>query len=219
MSSRPRRTCGPTWPQRGEHGVDGSRTRRSDAVRRATSRHPCAVERRPRPDPRRRRLVRAAFDLCDRAYHSFVKPCFADDESPFWPADGPFVFDICTMWDIYKTQLPLLLLIAPERASTLLHALLQVSSEEGNLPIGYRMAWRRPILPAGQRARHTFFADALAAGIDDIDWEWALVHLTADLRRGYGEEYLDKGVAHPISHTLDPGVWLPLHGPSRPSPR
>src|SRR5215213_7011150 len=41
-------------------------------------------------------------------YHSLIKPCFAPDESPFWPDTGPFVFDICTMWDIYRTQLPLI---------------------------------------------------------------------------------------------------------------
>ncbi len=137
-------------------------------------------------------------------YHSFIKPCFAEGESPFWPADGPFVFDICTMWDIYKTQLPLLLLVAPERATSLLHALLQISSEEGNLPIGYRMARGADrFFRQASALAHTFFADAAAVGIDDIDWEWALVHLTADLRRGYGEEFLDKGLAHPISHTLD----------------
>src|SRR5690606_5961745 len=32
-------------------------------------------------------------------YHSLIKPCFAPGESPWWPADGPFVFDIATMWD------------------------------------------------------------------------------------------------------------------------
>lgn len=136
-------------------------------------------------------------------YHSLIKPCFAENESPFWPADGPFVFDICTMWDIYKTQLPLLLSIAPERAEQLLHALLQISGEEGNLPIGYRMARGADRFSRQASAlAHTFFADALAAGID-LDWEWALVHLTADLRRSYGEDFLTKGVAHPISHTLD----------------
>ncbi len=36
-----------------------------------------------------------------------------------------------------------------------------------------------------------------------LDWEWALVHLDADLRRQYGEDFLLRGVAHPISHTLD----------------
>ncbi|MEM9656091.1 MAG: glycoside hydrolase domain-containing protein, partial [Actinomycetota bacterium] len=137
-------------------------------------------------------------------YHSLIKPSFALGESPFWPADGPFVFDICTMWDIYKTQLPLLLLTAPDRATELLHALLQVSAEEGNLPIGYRMARGADrFFRQASALAHTFFADALANNIGDVDWDWALVHLTADLRRGYGEDFLIDGVAHPISHTLD----------------
>ena len=53
-------------------------------------------------------------------YHSLIKPCFADDESPFWPTSGPYAFDVCTMWDIYKTQLPLLAAIVPDRAVDLL---------------------------------------------------------------------------------------------------
>ena len=145
---------------------------------------------------------RSVFDTA--LYHSLIKPSFAPDESPFWPMDGPFVFDICTMWDIYKTQLPLLLTIAPDRAAELLNALLQVSVEEGNLPIGYRMARGADrFFRQASALAHTFFADACALGIDGIDWEWAMVHLHADLRRGYGEEYLVDGIAHPISHTLD----------------
>lgn len=137
-------------------------------------------------------------------YHSMLKPSFAHDESPFWADDGPFVFDICTMWDIYKTQLPLLLLVDPERARELLLALLQICSEEGNLPIGYRMARGSDrFFRQASALAHTFFADAMEAGIPDVDWEWALVHLSADLRRSYGEEFLDNGVAHPVSHTLD----------------
>ena len=137
-------------------------------------------------------------------YHSMLKPCFAQDESPFWADDGPFVFDICTMWDIYKTQLPLLLLIDPDRARDLLLALLQVCSEEGNFPIGYRMARGSDrFFRQASALAHTFFADALSADLPGIDWEWALVLLTADLRRNYGEEFLDHGVAHPVSHTLD----------------
>jgi putative alpha-1,2-mannosidase len=37
----------------------------------------------------------------------------------------------------------------------------------------------------------------------DIDWDWALCHMDADLRRTYGEEFMLRGVVHPISHTLD----------------
>lgn len=65
---------------------------------------------------------------------------FGDDESPWWPAAGPFAFDVCTMWDIYKTQIPLLMAIASGRAADLLESLIRVCEEEGNFPIGYRMA-------------------------------------------------------------------------------
>ena len=55
----------------------------------------------------------------------------------------------------------------------------------------------------GSALAHTFFADVCALGLPGIDWEYALVHLHDDLRRNYGEDYLEKGVAHPISQTLD----------------
>jgi putative alpha-1,2-mannosidase len=137
-------------------------------------------------------------------YHSMIKPCFAPDESPWWPGSGPFAFDICTMWDIYRTQLPLLTALAPDRAVDLANALLQVCEREGNLPIGYRMA-----KGADRFARqasglaHTFIADLCALGRPGIEWEWARSLLEPELRRNYGEDFLEHGVAHPVSHTLD----------------
>lgn len=137
-------------------------------------------------------------------YHSLVKPCFASDESPFWPTSGPFVFDIATMWDIYRTQLPLLTLLAPDRAVELANALLVVCEQEGNLPIGYRMARGADRFSRqGSALAHTFLADLSALGLTGIDWDWALVHMHNDLRRNYGEDFLERGIAHPITHTLD----------------
>lgn len=137
-------------------------------------------------------------------YHSLIKPCFAPDESPFWSTSRSFVFDISTMWDLYKTQLPLLTLIAPDRAVELVSALLSVKEEEGNFPIGYRMARGTDRFSRqGSALAHTFFADVCALDLPGIDWEYALVHLHDDLRRNYGEDYLEKGLAHPISQTLD----------------
>lgn len=137
-------------------------------------------------------------------YHSMIKPCFAPDESPFWPTDGPFVFDICTMWDIYRTQLPLITALYPERAAQLANALIAICEQEGNLPIGYRMAKGADRFSRqGSALAHTFFADLCQLGITDIDWDWALTHLDSDLRRAYGEDFLLRGVAHPITHTLD----------------
>lgn len=137
-------------------------------------------------------------------YHSLVKPCFADDESPFWPASGPFAFDVCTMWDIYKTQLPLLAAIVPERTADLLESLIRVCEEEGNFPIGYRMARGADRFHRQASAlAHTALADAHALGRTRLDWNWALVHMVDDLRRLYGEEFFEHGVVHPITHTLD----------------
>ncbi len=137
-------------------------------------------------------------------YHSMLKPCFARDESPFWPNDGPFVFDVCTMWDIYKTQLPLMTAIAPARTVELLTALTRVCEEEGNYPIGYRMARGADRFFAQASAlAHTTLADVNALGLDGIDWDWVLAHMHRDLHRTYGEEFVEKGIVHPMTHTLD----------------
>ena len=137
-------------------------------------------------------------------YHSMIKPCFAPDESPFWPTNGPFVFDICTMWDIYRTQLPLITALFPDRAVELANALLSICEEEGNLPIGYRMAKGADRFSRqGSALAHTLLSDLCEINAADIDWDWALCHMDADLRRTYGEEFMLRGVVHPISHTLD----------------
>jgi putative alpha-1,2-mannosidase len=142
-------------------------------------------------------------------YHSLIKPCMAPGESPFWPASGPFAFDIATMWDIYRTQLPLLTALLPERAVELAQALLNISEEEGNLPIGYRMArGADQFFRQASALAHTFLADLCQLGLE-VDWDWALVHMHTDLRRMYGEDFLLRGEVHPISHTLDLafGYW------------
>ena len=148
--------------------------------------------------PARRQVMATAL------YHSLIKPCFADDESPFWPSSGPFVFDICTMWDIYKTQFPLLTAIVPNRAVDLLESLIRVCEEEGNFPIGYRMAHGADrFFRQASALAHTALADVNALGFGDLDWGWALVHMEDDLRRMYGEDFIEHGIVHPITHTLD----------------
>ncbi|MGZ4601983.1 MAG: glycoside hydrolase domain-containing protein [Kineosporiaceae bacterium] len=148
--------------------------------------------------PARRTVMATAL------YHSLIKPCFADDESPFWPASGPFAFDVCTMWDIYKTQIPLLTTLVPNRAVDLLESLIRVCEEEGNFPIGYRMARGADrFFRQGSALAHPALADVHALGLGDLDWAWALVHMEDELRRMYGEDFIEHGIVHPISHSLD----------------
>ena len=148
--------------------------------------------------PARRTVMATAL------YHSLIKPCIADDESPNWPDPGPYAFDICTMWDIYKTQMPLLSAITPDRYGDLLESLIRVCEEEGNFPIGYRMARGADrFFRQASALAHTALADVHALKRPGTDWSWALVHMVDDLRRLYGEDFWEHGVVHPITHTLD----------------
>jgi predicted alpha-1,2-mannosidase len=148
--------------------------------------------------PARRTVMATAL------YHSLIKPCIAGDESPSWPDPGPYAFDICTMWDIYKTQMPLLSAIAPDRYGDMLESLIRVCEEEGNFPIGYRMARGADrFFRQASALAHTALADVHALKRPGIDWSWALVHMVDDLRRMYGEDFWEHGVVHPITHTLD----------------
>ena len=140
-------------------------------------------------------------------YRSLIKPCFADGESPFWDSDGPFVFDLATMWDLYRTHLPLITALLPDRAVELANALVRVCEEEGNFPIGYRMARGADrFARQGSALAHTFLSDVAAIDATGVDWDWALSLMSSDLTRLWGEEYLEHGVAHPITHTLDLGL-------------
>lgn len=138
-------------------------------------------------------------------YRSLIKPCEAHDESPFWPWDGAFFFDMSTMWDLYKTQLPLAMSLYPDFARDFINALLNIVEVEGNFPIGYRMArgYDRFAHQASALA-HVTIADALTRGIDGIDWERAATMMAQDLSRGgAGEAFMQQGLVHPITHTLD----------------
>ncbi|MEO0587296.1 MAG: glycoside hydrolase domain-containing protein, partial [Planctomycetota bacterium] len=138
-------------------------------------------------------------------YRSLIKPCAARDESPFWPWDGPFFFDMSTMWDLYKTQLPLAMSLYPDFAADFVNALLGIVEVEGNFPIGYRMArgYDRFAHQASALA-HVTIADALTRDVPGIDWERAATMMMRDLSRGgMGETFMQQGIVHPITHTLD----------------
>ena len=137
-------------------------------------------------------------------YHSLIKPSDATGESPFWPGSGPFFYDFCTMWDIYKTQLPLLMTLYPKRSAAIITSLLTICEQEGNFPIGYRMA-RGADRFQGQASAlaHVSFLDAYYRDLP-VDWDQALTYLDKDLHRAYGEAFLEGGrPVHPIVHTLD----------------
>ncbi len=137
-------------------------------------------------------------------YHSLIKPSDFSDESPYWEEDGPFYLDLATMWDMYKTQLPLMLALYPERGRDVVNSLISVGEHYGKFPVGYVMDVDFEKLEGQASAlAHITIADAYFRGIDGIDWHRAKDLMARTLRSGPGEQFINEGFVHPFSHTLD----------------
>ena len=72
--------------------------------------------------------------FCSNLYHSLVKPCLWQDESFIWPDNGPFVTDFVTLWDMYKTQLPLVFTLCPEMSEKIAESLMRTCEKLGRIP-------------------------------------------------------------------------------------
>lgn len=67
-------------------------------------------------------------------YHSLVKPADWSGESFIYDGDGAFIADFSTLWDMYKTQLPLIFMIDKEMSEKIVETLLRVGEKLGQIP-------------------------------------------------------------------------------------
>tara|TARA_R110002096_G_scaffold119925_6_gene259918 strand:+ start:472 stop:2646 length:2175 start_codon:yes stop_codon:yes gene_type:complete len=141
-------------------------------------------------------------------YHSTLKPADFCDENPFSGNPGPFFFDLSTLWDLYKTQLPLLMTLWPELGADFVSFLIEVARREGSFPISYLMD-NGPERFAKQATGlcHMILNDAQMRGIEG-DWEEVLsllwkTSLSGKGRGGKFAEFARNEVVQPLSHTLD----------------
>ncbi|MCQ2462756.1 MAG: glycoside hydrolase family 92 protein [Clostridia bacterium] len=98
-------------------------------------------------------------------YHSFVKPSDRSTESPFEGKDG-FVIDYSTMWDIYKTQLPLVFTFCPEISEKIMESFLKFGINTGRLPhtVVMKEGFHEPSSQACMLAEHSV-CDAYYRGV------------------------------------------------------
>ncbi|MDB3939985.1 glycoside hydrolase family 92 protein [Verrucomicrobiales bacterium] len=141
-------------------------------------------------------------------YHATIKPADFMDENPFAPGDGPFFFDLSTLWDLYKTQLPLVMTLWPELGRDFVTFLIEVARREGAFPISYLMD-NAPERFAKQATGlcHMILTDANMRGIDG-EWNTVLellwkTSLSGTGRGGKFSEFAKHHVVQPLSHTLD----------------
>lgn len=141
-------------------------------------------------------------------YHSLVKPAWCPGESPYWE-DEPFFVDFATMWDMYKTQLPLVLALYHEPAGDLVRFLQLAMDAHGGFPNGYVMSDNllRFEDQASGLGWHTL-ADAWSRSRDAFSIEALRRQMRAFLEAPRVREFLERGVVHPLSHALDLTVAL-----------
>ncbi|MFN2230198.1 MAG: glycoside hydrolase domain-containing protein, partial [Anaerolineae bacterium] len=139
-------------------------------------------------------------------YHSLVKPADWQGESPYWQDEACYV-DFATMWDQYKTQLPLLLTLYPERGRDMVNTLLALAEHLGGFPNAFILNADLTGFDGQARAlAHHTIADAYYRHIDGIDWQRALALMERDLHRPRNDDFYAKGLVYPVTHTLDLAV-------------
>ena len=75
-------------------------------------------------------------------YHTLIKPCTGTGESFRYDIKkgGKFCFDLSTLWDIYKTALPLIFSLYPEISEEIVQTLLYIIESERHSPITLTVA-------------------------------------------------------------------------------
>ncbi len=136
-------------------------------------------------------------------YHATLKPADFRDENPFTKLPGPFFLDLSTLWDLYKTQLPLVMTLWPEWGRDFVQFLTEVEEREGSFPISYLMD-NIPERFAKQATGlcHLILYDAFQRGIEG-DWDRILNELWRTSRKGKFRDYRENQIVEPLSHSLD----------------
>lgn len=133
------------------------------------------VELHPDTPDREKRMFYTAL------YHTMLEPVDRTGENPGWtdyvngdPQQGliPYYDDFYAIWDTYRTSLPLITLLDPDRQTNIVNALLNIYTRDGYMPDA-RSGNCNGRTQGGSNA-DIVLADALAKGLDGIDWNLAL---------------------------------------------
>ena len=104
-------------------------------------------------------------------YHTMLMPVDRTGENPLWQSDQPSYDDFYAIWDTFRTSGPLLTLIAPQRQSDIVGALVDIYRHEGWLPDA-RSGNFTGRTQGGSNAEFAI-ADAYVKHLPGIDWQEA----------------------------------------------
>lgn len=146
-------------------------------------------------DDREREIFASNF------YHSLVKPSDWQDES-FLYRQEDFMLDFCTLWDQYKTQLPLIFTLFDDISGKIVSTYEALSETLGFLPHTFVLCdqFRIEAKQAQMLGVYVLY-DAFCRGIGDP--ESLLAAIRRDLTRPEYRPFFETGVCEKTTHTLD----------------
>ena len=111
-------------------------------------------------------------------YHTMLMPVDRSGENPLWVSPEPYYDDFYALWDTYRTSLPLITLIDPQREVAIVNALLNIYRHDGYLPDA-RSGNCNGRTQGGSNAE-VVIADAYVKGLQGIDYTLALNAMLKD---------------------------------------
>lgn len=143
-------------------------------------------------------------------YHTMLMPSDRTGENPLWTDPGvPYYDDFYALWDTYRTSMPLLAIIAPDRLAGIVNSLVNIGKRDGFMPDA-RSGNSNGRTQGGSNA-DVVIADACVKDIPGIDYDAALKQMIHDATvppggneeaegRGGLREYLSLGyIPHGIA--------------------
>jgi predicted alpha-1,2-mannosidase len=111
-------------------------------------------------------------------YHTMLMPSDHTGENPRWTSGAPYYDDFQAIWDTFRSDGPLLTLVAPERQRDILRSLIDTYRHAGYLPDA-RVGNDNGRTQGGSNA-DVMLADAYVKGLDGIDYATAFQAMLKD---------------------------------------
>jgi len=135
-------------------------------------------------------------------YHSLIKPCDMSGES-ILGVSGSFASDLATLWDQYKTSIPLIMMCYPEMGRTIASGLINISQTLGKIPCSFGLT---DIFPCEEQAKMLgilILCEAYHLGVDAVNTDIIDECVKRELDRDDFNIFLEKGIFDRYTHILD----------------
>ncbi len=136
-------------------------------------------------------------------YHTLVKPADFSGEN-LYDDTHDFVTDFSTLWDIYKTQIPLLFSLYPEISRKMCNTYLTLNDKLGVMPNSFGLTADMKVEAQQARLLAAYmFCDAFWRGVEGVDFGKAVTALYNELCGDEYKSFFENGECPRTTYTLD----------------